>query len=588
MKKIVTSLAATLLVCSGLQAQKAKAPASLRNSVRTEASVDLRQNAPDRKAARSQRVAAAKAHAPLPRKVTPPSSDLKIIDETPEGTNTLYKKTGVAYGYSWLTGMIYQSLDGATSNVVISDDRTHVYMQGPIFFDVYTEENWIEGTLEGDVVTFTFPQLIDYDVYYADDEETEIEEEYFYYAMKLEYVPDEEDPDYGWYYPCENQEYKMTLGEDGSLTPLEPETMIGSCRWYGENDIEEGEEPHYSWQANGDIITGMQVVTEKVHEVPEDVEFTEWQLISGISNRSVYVGVKGDDMYIKGLYNSMKNAVVTGKIDGDKVTFGNGQYLGEYTSNRTLAFFDTGVIVQEGEGTYFDIQPDMVFSYDKQKSILTSEGAYCISTSPTTVLYYAIVDKPYLCIPATDFTVTSLYTPVLSSFYDADEEYDYDAEMYFNIATVDPEYNVLPTDRLFYEVIMDDEVFTFYSDEYELPEGVTETTEIPYGYYSEETYDFDAYGNQHGFVFHTRGFENLGVRVVYKAPDAEPIYSAILWAPGYEGTLAVNGIAAEAAVKEVQYYDLNGLRVLRPASGVFVKKTILSDGTVRTSKALVR
>ncbi len=263
MKKIVTSLAAALLVCSGLQAQKAKAPVSLRNSVRTEASVDLRQNAPDRKAARSQRVAAAKAHAPLPRKVTAPSSDLKIIDETPEGTETLYKKTGVAYGYSWFTGMIYQNLDGATSNVVISDDRTRVYIEGPIFFDSYSAENWIEGTLEGDVVTFTFPQLIDYDVYYADDDEEEVDEEYFYYAMKLEYVPDEEDPEYGWYYPCENQEYKMTLGEDGSLTPLEPEMMIGSCLWYGENDVDEGEEPYYSWQANGDIVTGMKVVTEK-------------------------------------------------------------------------------------------------------------------------------------------------------------------------------------------------------------------------------------------------------------------------------------------------------------------------------------
>lgn len=556
MKKIITILAGALLCCGGAPAQQAK-PLTMA-SVQT---------------------------AGVQYAIAPPPDNTKLISETPEGTETLYKKSGVGYGYSMFVGMVNQTLDGAISNVVVSDDGSKVYMQSPIFLDMYSYGNWIEGSLQDDVVTFTFPQLIDHEIYY--DEDGEVDLEYRYYAMKLEFVVNDEDAQSGWYYPCENQEYKMHLSKDGTLTPLESEIMIGNCLYYGEDYLGEGSEPYYSWQASGDVLTKMSVVTEKPLEVPEGVEFTEWQMITDMAHRPVYVGVKDDAMYVKGLFSQLEEAAVVGKIEGNKVIFQNGQYLGAYIAEATLAYFDTGIINEEED---FKKTSEMVFTYDYDKLVLTSEEAYCVSSSPDKIIYYVIVDKPYIFVPSADATVTSLHTPILSGFYDVDEKFGYDAEMYFIIPTIDPEYNILDTDYLFYEVILDNDIYTFYGDEYELPGGADEMTQIPYGYTSEYTNDFDSEGNDQGFILHALGFESLGVRLVYNFPDKAPVYSGVLWAPGYEGELsAIKGVNSNVTVKEIEYYDMNGLRVSRPKeAGMYICKKILTDGNVLTSKVMRR
>lgn len=50
----------------------------------------------------------------------------------------------------------------------------------------------------------------------------------------------------------------------------------------------------------------------------------------------------------------------------------------------------------------------------------------------------------------------------------------------------------------------------------------------------------------------------------------------------------VKTIGADATVKSVTYYDLNGLKVMNPAKGMYVSRTVYSDGTVVTSKVAVK
>lgn len=593
MNKFYTVFLASALACTSASAQLVKAPASARSSIKTETFQNLELQKKGQKEQRKNDRKATPRHTPAVKTVAAPSPDDKVIDETPAGTLTQCVKSGAAYGYSWLTGLIFQNIYGGLNNVVISDDNKHVYIQNPLFFNYASEDNWIVGDLEGDQVTFTFPQLIDVDVYY--DDEGNVEEAYYDYALRLEFEVEDPDTQEGWYYPSENQTYKLRLNSDGSLTSLEDEgVMIGMCAYFEGDDLDEGEEPYWSWQGNGDFFYDIKPLTEKPLEVPSDVEFAEWQYLSEVTSRPVQVGTKGDTMYIKGLFSNMSDSAVAGKIEGDKVVFESGQYMGAYTYGGTTIYFLGGTASVEedeyGEYKSFKIGDNLTFSYDREKNILQTDGAYCISCAPDKVLYYLLADKPYICIPVTDINVKQLLTPTLSGFYDADEEYDYDAEFYFIFPTIDADKQILPKDRLFYQVIMDDEIFTFYDDEYELPQGVSETTEIPYGYASEDTYDFDAYGTEHGFTFHTRGFESLGVRTLYKADNGDVVYSGMLWAPGYQGTFesGVNGIAADSVVKTVEYYDINGVRVNRPASGVYIMRATLSDGTVSVRKVLAR
>ena len=56
---------------------------------------------------------------------------------------------------------------------------------------------------------------------------------------------------------------------------------------------------------------------------------------------------------------------------------------------------------------------------------------------------------------------------------------------------------------------------------------------------------------------------------------------------GYIYGASVEGINASVEVTGVEYYDLNGLRCLNPADGIFVRVTRLSDGSVRTSKVIL-
>ncbi|MBD5328392.1 MAG: hypothetical protein HDS03_00645 [Bacteroides sp.] len=583
MKNFTLLTIGALLLGTSAQAQRVVSPKALSQKTNVTNPISrsvMEMERETRNDAGKNRLARSKANVKKKAAIQYPGNYQLVEPE--DGEEYTLVKYGVAYGYSWLTGITTQTLDGAISTAIKSEDGTKLYIQGPFFLDYYSENNWLVGDIDGDVVTFSFPQLIDEEIY--DDEP---EHNSWYYAMKLQFVVEDDDTQEGWYYTTENQEFKFHIESDGTLRSLEePGTMIGECLWY---EGEDGEVDHWSWQATGDIISSMSPNKDVELEVPEDVEFTPWQMITGTTSRTVNIGVDGDAMYIKGLFNKsgMSNKAVVGRIEGNKITFDNGQYMGEYWYNHTLAYFVTGkreTVVEDGE-TYqaFNITDNMVFNWDKEKNIIQSDGAFCISSSPVKVIYYLMVNNPYITIPEENPVVTSLMNPVLTSFYDVDEEYDYDAEMYFDIPTVTPDHQILDTSRLYYEVFMDGELFTFYDDEYELPEGMTEMTEVPYGYYS-DNYDFDAYGNNHGFVFHTRGFESLGVRVVYKADDKN-IYSDMLYAPGYEPS----GIAASFAdknISNVRYYDLSGCAVECPSSGIFVKQVVYSDGSVTTSKII--
>ena len=53
-------------------------------------------------------------------------------------------------------------------------------------------------------------------------------------------------------------------------------------------------------------------------------------------------------------------------------------------------------------------------------------------------------------------------------------------------------------------------------------------------------------------------------------------------------TTGVDGIANDADVREVQWYDLRGTRLSGPSQGVNVRITIFSDGTTRSEKVMVK
>ncbi len=505
-----------------------------------------------------------------------PSYNEPLINETPAGEMKIYQKSGAYFAYNWLTGMSGGTLDGTVSRVVTSPDGTKMYMQSPVSFFFDCKENWIVGEIEGDEVTFTFPQLISYTryEYSADDVQ-----EYYDYALKLEYKESEEG---GWYYPTENQQMTFKILADGSLQPIEADlSMIGECVWFDEIDGD----GYWSWQGNGDIITYMSEVTDKVVDVPSDVEFETWSLVSGISARDVQIGIKDDNLYVKGLFTYLPEESVLGTIEGDKVVFNGGQYLGVTWAYLSTAYFLTGHMdqIETEDGIYpvFVIEDDMTFSYDAGKKELSCpEGTYLFSSVPNQVIYYYYVESPYICMPDPNMEVKSLLTPIITGFFDYEEYsgYEFYPEIVFDFPAVDASKKPLDKSKLYYQVIVDGEPYEFSNDDYELPDREETTTDIPFGYRANAFWTTSDIG--HGVILYSIGFDTLGIRTLYKNGDTV-IYSDVAEVEGYTGMAELLGCQEKISV---EYYDLTGRKVGRPAEGIFIRQTVYSDGSVRTDK----
>lgn len=50
----------------------------------------------------------------------------------------------------------------------------------------------------------------------------------------------------------------------------------------------------------------------------------------------------------------------------------------------------------------------------------------------------------------------------------------------------------------------------------------------------------------------------------------------------------VSAIAVDSKLENVKYYDINGLEVKNPEKGIYIVRSIYSDGSVKTSKAVIR
>lgn len=488
---------------------------------------------------------------------------------------------GMAYGYNWLTGLISEPLDGSVHDITI-EENGDVYMQYPISFFFQGQNNYIKGHLDGNVITIQLPQLINIEELHDDD--GNVTETYYDYALKLEFRHSEEDGDTGWYYACEDQIYQFRLNDDGTLTSLTPDYMIGQCNWM-ESDTNPGIFG-WSWQGNGDFVDKELILEDKELEVPSEAEFESWTLVDGFNARTLPVAFLNDKVYIKEIFTDQgAQGAIVGSMNGDKITFDSDQYLGISLMNMHTAYFMGGHIEKvEVEGLEYDNfvnDGSLVLDYDRDRKVMNTEsGAFSI-TSSDKKMWYTMTNHPYISVPNPNAVVTRLYPPRIDTFYPAED--DYEAEMLFAVSAVDPDKNILDPERYFFELIMDDEVFTFCSDEYELPEGMTEMTEVPVNYTSDNAYDFYAYGTNHGIVIYPQGYENLGIRTLYKGDST--VYSDITWAPGYES--GVKDWAEDSKETEVRYYTIDGIPAVTHEHGLFIRVAKCQDGTLRRSKIAI-
>ena len=489
--------------------------------------------------------------------------------EAPEGTlyDNMYASS-FAYGLGW--GDIYiQNVDGGIGKVVEGNDgNLYIYnpiSQGYIWFSILP---WIKAEPAGDgKYVVKLPQLYIIDV--GDP----------YYAYCMHYDEDE-----GMPVVEEEGEIEFTW-ENGVLTQL-GDKFIGLC------------DATADWFYMADQHIVYAPMTEEPITLPETEYYIQSYTMTYLSDptdltttkeRIVDVVIDGEDIYIGYLNNNNPDAFIKGHLADGKATFPTRQYLG------VDAYYNGHIYVLTGDAfvdteTYgspvfnYNLNDEIVFDVDEEAHNLVAEwpAAMVTNVGPNTLSIISDYVAPGLvafdefpAVPATpifteeDLTVNSNAGWVV---------------LHFTIPTVDVDGYKLNENKLYYNILLDGDVFTFDPEFYiGLP---TYMTDIPYSF--EDNVNFDIYissNGRHTVYLYTTNFETVGVQGIYTAGDevnrSEVAYVANPLPSG------INEVGTGAQVVETRYYDLTGRELpAAPAKGLYLQRRTYSNGTSATIKVV--
>jgi hypothetical protein len=496
--------------------------------------------------------------------IDPNDLPTRIIKDTPEGDYQLMDRSCHAY-------FVYQYYfaDGDFSGSVVemvTQENGNVYLSNPVEQD--ETRHWIKGKKNGDIITFNAMQPID-DTY-ADG---------VYYSADYVGIVDMTEEIDGESVTvnaslAENQVFQLKIGEDGTLTPVDPNLMLGTfyydylySAWIW-NDV-----------ANANIVIRPQ--TKKVLTLRDNAEYEEWTMICNGNAEPVLVAIVGNSVYIRDMSAYLGDVPFIGTIKGDKVVFDNGQYCGPVMNLMRYGYYST---VKASEKTVdgitetsYALTDSLVFNYDKDARVLTPVDSQTgfVSNFSDTALYYDEVWINPIFRMARHIVGTSPDTPVCTKFSDY---HDYNVSCYLftlEVPNVDVSSAPLETSNMYLEVTADDELYIFDSNKFvDLQE---DTHLLPYDYsdgemvYSKNTF--------HQILIPGDDIDVFKFRSVY-INDAETTYSDYC-------VYGVNGVEEAIVDKEPiseTYYSPAGVRIEQPGKGLYIKQTRYTDGSVSTEK----
>lgn len=492
------------------------------------------------------------------------------IMDVPEGTlyDNMYASS-FAYGLGW--GDIYiQNVDGGIGKVVEgTDGNLYIYnpiSQGYIWFSILP---WIKAEPAGDgKYVVKLPQL--YILDYGDP----------YYAYCMHYDEDEGMP------VVEDEGEIEFTWQDGVLTQL-GDKFIGLCDATAD----------WFYMADQHIVYAPQ--TDEALTLPEDLYIRSYTMtyLSDPTDLTVTrecivdVAIDGEDIYMGNLNDNNPDSFIKGTFADGKATFPTRQYLGvdAYYNGHIYVLTGDAYVDTETYGTpvfNYNLNDEIVFTVDEDAKNIVAEWPAAMITNVGPNVLSIISDYVAPGLVAFDEAPATPATPV---FGDDDVTVNQSAGwvvLHFTIPTVDVDGNRLNENKLYYNILLDGEVFTFEPEAYI---GLSSAmTDIPYKF--EDNINFDIYmsGNgRHTVYLYNTNFATVGVQSFYTAGD-EVNYSEIASVTmPITPPSAIDEVATGAQVVGTRYYDLAGRELTSvPESGLFLQRVDYSDGHSMTIKVV--
>ena len=576
-------------------------------------------------------------------KVNPKSfkakADIRATIQQPEGELKSYNRAG-QYDYV-SSGYIYcGQQDGNRMDIVYGEDGK-VYLKNILCGaqNYFGTDSWVEGTIDGNVITVPLGQSIAYvedydaDILLAWGEAHGGESENTIYfdlddrATEVTYIIDGE--------TITMQNTEGSTG--GDYNNVEDYFGTGLTAYWSDDDSWTG---FIEWNT---VLTEREpVVTPTViTEIPEGCQvYTYYRNSAYIANSwfGIYNGTTdgkitvafdqtNGDVYIlnPSWWHDGYNSWVKGTMDRSTgiITIPTGQYLSwndSYEYGIVLGWgstyvYEDGVDEETGEPNYYmgyeiddrtteiqllleddcfyllgsegDVNAEFPFNYNA-----TGLMTYWSDDLSMTALEFAKVDEqgePEPMGNIVNLVPAVPADPTADEWYDCGDESGF-SKFYFTLPTEDVEGNILDPEYLSYSVYVDnghgDELFVFSGADYTFDlEYDEEYTEIPYWLYSNAV-DFHNY-----FVYMYRtnaeGYEplfteNIGIQAFYTVNGVKNA-SNIVWL--YPHMTNVNELNAGKTVANVRYFNVAGQEMAQP-EGMTIQVTTYTDGTTSAVKVV--
>lgn len=491
----------------------------------------------------------------------------------------------VSDGFYVYADVEYYSDLHTPTEFVFGDDG-YVYIKD--FFAMLPYGSYIRGEVDPETfeMTFSFPQTID-----NDDDYEWIDLDLFYANGFPDDMPSVVEP--------ENNRITFTYNDDGSISmkPLPEGVFIGATM-----------QPYDTWsgmaQTNASIIE--KADDREVVTIPEGVSGRRYSYITygyGQYNASrtpdfgyrVEVAIDGKDVYFQGLSMDDSSICFKGQLDGDKIIVPNNQYLGVLASIYEVNV-QFGHPDPEAYGGYSLLPADAVMEleYDEAAGIIKVADPEVVmffnlspNNNPNGIYYLQMFENLKL-----------LYQPdavgaPLDPWGVTYEEAKSDAKLSyfdFSLPLVTEDGILLERENMYYNIYLDGEIWPLTKEDFNIPETLVD---VPYLYKSSQIVS-SKINISHELGFHVQGFDTIGVQcfntfggVTYPGRLATLDVATGEVTYTNPGTL-VDAVDFESPEGSVAYFNLSGQRVSSPTQGIFLKRTVLSDGSVKVVKEVIR
>ena len=500
-----------------------------------------------------------------------------IISQAPEGETKYYNESYEGWVF-WGQEYGLQYMSGTTTNKIVWCSNGEVYIQNPVAN--YSTGTFAKGTYADGKITVELPQCIG-SYYDTDDNMKDM------YLNKLEEVEQDGEKYYMICYPEDNYlEYdvddagnvKLNLGNSADYdvtTGNNPKYLVG---------VTYSNEPHalQVWSGYGDTFETWNIIDNgEPVTPPADAVMQEWAFETLGKKSIVQVAVDGNDIYVDGFTSYMKGYWFKGTMEDGKITFSTNQYMGKNEWDQFYYFMAARIFVDEtSEWNQYEPIDKVTLVYNPETGMYTAQEdeTFIVSMSNEYISATAIAENPSMWQQTPEMFKAKPLNPSLTNCLNNPGI----STLEWDIPNENEKGAILSGNKMYYNLYVDGELYTFTPEEY--PLFTEPTTDVPYE--ASNYYDIYVYNTSHTIYVKKDIAETVALQSFYVDEDGTK-YASDLVTENVLDT-GIGKVEGGKQAISTEYFNLSGVKTTRPAAGMYIMKTKYNDGTSNVKKVLVK